>query len=52
MDEEDKTLIICVLCAFMCVVMAFIGSYYDLLRFKKCYENNFRYNYCKQYRNY
>ncbi len=48
--KEDKMLIITVLCIFLCILMALIGSYVDLLKFKQCYENDFRYISCKKYR--
>lgn len=39
-------LIICGICLW------FIWNYYHLQKFRDCYLNNFRYNYCEKYLDY
>lgn len=34
------------------MMLLFIVSYYNLYRFKKCYDNNFSYKWCENYKNY
>ncbi len=46
MDDELKIVIVGVLCI---VVMALFVDWYELNRFKHCYDINFQDNYCQRY---
>ena len=54
MDEENDNIgiLFIILIGFSFIVIAFIYDYYNLKRFKKCYDNDFKYSYCTKYRNY
>lgn len=54
MDEyNDKVgyLFIILSVAFIIEVL-FIVNFYHLTRFKKCYDNSFKFPYCEKYQNY
>ena len=48
--EMDRMFII--LIGFGMLILVFLINYYDLSRFKKCYDNDFRLGYCEKYKNY
>ena len=45
-------------CLFIFLIIAFvfellfISSWYNLYKFRKCYDNNFKYAWCESYKNY
>mgnify|MGYP003296286345 CR=1 FL=1 len=41
-----------ILFIFTCIIVIFLVNYYDLYRFKKCYDNDFIMSYCQKYKNY
>ena len=34
------------------IILFFLINYYDLMRFRKCYDNDFKFHYCEKYKNY
>lgn len=34
------------------IILFFLINYYDLMRFRKCYDNDFNLSYCTRYRDY
>lgn len=34
------------------IILFFLINYYDLMRFRKCYDNSYTYDYCNKYINY
>ena len=34
------------------ITLFFLINYYDLMRFRKCYDNDFKLSYCNRYKNY
>lgn len=53
MDQEEKIgcLFILLMICFIIFVI-FVCSYFTLARFKHCYDNSFKFNYCERYKNY
>ena len=54
MDDYNENLgCLLIMLVFVGVMMLlFLVSYYNLYRFKKCYDNNFSYTWCENYKNY
>lgn len=53
MDEKDETIIgIIIILIWIFISISFIISYLQLNRFKYCYDNKFKFDYCEKYRNY
>lgn len=54
MDEYNENLgvLFILLIIFSIIILFFLISYFDLVRFKKCYDNNFNLNYCEKYKSY
>ena len=54
MDEykEDIGYLFILLGVVGFIILFFLISYYDLVKFKKCYDNNFNLNYCEKYKSY
>lgn len=53
MDQEEKIgclFILSMICFIIFIV--FVVSYIRLARFKNCYNNSFKFNYCENYKNY
>ena len=51
-DNDGLGYLFLILVGFSIIMIAFIISYYNLSRFKRCYDNNFVFNYCSKYKNY
>lgn len=49
--EYDGFLLIFLVIAFIFELL-FVVSWYNLHRFKECYDNNFKYTWCENYKNY
>lgn len=43
--------VIAIIIVSICIVL-FAKAWYDLYRFRTCYDNNFKYAYCTHYKNY
>ena len=41
-----------ILFIFSCFIIIFLCDWYDLSKFKKCYDNDFKLNYCSKYKDY
>lgn len=41
-----------VLIGWLMIDIGFLINYNDLIKFKKCYDNSFKYKWCEQYKNY
>lgn len=54
MDDysENIGILFIILCITSLIVLMFIISYYNLYRFKDCYDNSFKFPYCEKYKNY
>ena len=54
MEEYNENIgcLFILLIIFGAIILLFLTSYYNLYRFKKCYDNNFIYPYCENYKNY
>ena len=55
MDRQDEAiigLIFITIFGFILIFISFIISYLQLNRFKYCYDNGFKFEYCEKYRNY
>lgn len=54
MEEKNENIgyLFIILTGFSLVLFAFLLSYYDLYRFRKCYDNDFKFNYCQKYKKY
>ena len=50
--EENIGCLFFMLFAVGFMMLLFFVNYYNLYKFKKCYDNNFRYAYCENYKNY
>lgn len=51
--ENDDTLILSITIVGICLLfLIVIINYYDLTKFKECYDNNFNLNWCEKYKNY
>lgn len=51
-NNEGLGYLFIMLIAVGIMMLLFIVSYYNLYRFKKCYDNNFSFPYCENYKNY
>ena len=51
-NNEGLGYLFLILAGFSLVMISFIISYYNLARFKNCYDNDFIFNYCSKYKNY
>ena len=51
-ENENIGYLVIVLIGFGMLLLAFIISYVNLSRFRNCYDNNFKYKYCVNYKNY
>ena len=53
MDQEEKIgcLFILLMICFI-IFIVFVVFYIRLARFKNCYDNSFKFNYCEKYKNY
>lgn len=49
--EKIGCIFILLLIAFIIIIVFFI-NYYNLSKFKHCYDNEFKYQYCVKYKNY
>lgn len=48
----NKNLGFIILLGMVLIILFFLINYYDLMRFRKCYDNDFKLNYCTRYKNY
>lgn len=48
----NKNLGFIILLGIVLIILFFLINYYDLIRFRKCYDNSFKLSYCNRYRNY
>lgn len=48
----NKNLGFIILLGVVLIILFFLINYYDLMRFRKCYDNDFNLSYCTRYRNY
>jgi len=51
-NNENIGYLFIILLGFTLLILSFIISYVRLARFKYCYDNNFKFNYCEKYKNY
>lgn len=51
-NNEGLGYMFIILFIFTCFIVIFIVDWYDLTRFKKCYDNDFKLGYCEKYKNY
>lgn len=51
-NNENIGYLFILLGGFTLLILSFIISYVGLARFKYCYDNNFKFNYCEKYKNY
>lgn len=52
MDDYNDSWIFIFIIICLLIFILFSVSYFKLLRFKKCYDNSFKFNYCENYINY
>lgn len=52
MLKDENFIFVITLIAFLLLLLIFLINYYDLTKFKKCYDNNFNYPWCEKYKNY
>ena len=57
MEYETETFLEVMLYMFLVIGVCLMGIaiIYNIIkmdRYKKCYDNNFKYNYCEKYKNY
>lgn len=52
MDKDEITLSVILLVIFCCFILIFFIDWYNLHKFKKCYDINFTENYCTKYLDY
>lgn len=48
----NKNLGFIILLGMVLIILFFLINYYDLKRFRKCYDNDFSLSYCNRYKNY
>lgn len=51
-NNEGLGYLFLILAGFSLIILAFVLSYVDLYKFKKCYDNDFTLKYCEKYRTY
>ena len=51
-DFENYGYLYIILIGFGLILLFFIINFYDLSKFKKCYDNDFNFHYCEKYKNY
>ena len=51
-NNEGLGYMFIILIGFGVLILVFLINYYDLSRFKKCYDNDFKLSYCHKYKNY
>ena len=52
-DNEERIGCLFIILIIYCIIfIVFCYSCFRLTRFKKCYDNNFKYPYCEKYKNY
>ena len=51
-NNEGLGYMFIILFGFGFLILAFAVNYYDLIKFKKCYDNDFGLSYCEKYKNY
>lgn len=50
-NENMGCLFIFLIIAFV-LELLFVAGWYNLYKFRKCYDNNFKYAWCESYKNY
>ena len=50
--EYDVGYIIIMVATFSVLIILFLLNYFNLTAFKNCYDNDFKYDYCRRYKNY